>query len=161
MKNSLNIIFSLIVIAMISSCKKDYTYNVNDVNVTKPGNGKSNVKTTTEFISIAYSDLFSTTIPNDSLLNISQAYQSFGDRKLIEDRIIRHLLNRTDVQIPTNQQMRSDVPAFVNQAFQKLFNRTPDAFENYFVTNIIQLDATISPVVVYYALMTSNEYRYY
>ncbi len=161
MKASLKIIFALYALMIISSCKKDFTYNVDDVNVTQPGNGKSNVKTTTEFISIAYSDLFSTTIPNDSLLNISQAYQSFGDKKLIEDRIIRHMLNRNDVQIPTNSQMRADIPSFVNQVFQKLFNRTPDAFENYFITNIINADASITPIVVYYALMTSNEYRYY
>ncbi len=150
-----------ILLLIISSCKKEFTYEVKDVNVEQPGNGKSNVKSTTEFISIAYSDLFNTTIPNDSLLYINQAYQSFGDKKLIEDRIIRHFLNRSDVLIPTDQQMRSNIPAFVSQVMQKLFNRNPNAFENYFITNIIHSDASISPVAVYYAMMTSNEYRYY
>ena len=161
MKNLPKIIFIFISLLIISSCKKEYTYEVKDVNVEQPGNGKSDVKSTVEFISIAYSDLFNTTIPNDSLLYINQAYQSFGDKKLIEDRIIRHLLNRADVLIPTNQQMRSNIPAFVNTAMQKLFNRNPNAFENYFITNIIQSDASITPVAVYYAMMTSNEYRYY
>lgn len=161
MIKAIKIICGFIFLMMVSSCKKEYTYNVNDVKVEQPGKGKSNVKSTTEFISIAYSDLFTTTIPNDSLLAINQAYQSFGDKKLIEDRIIRHLLNRSDILIPTNQEMRANIPAFVTQAMQKLFNRNPDAFENYFITNIIQSDITITPVVVYYALMTSNEYRYY
>jgi hypothetical protein len=146
---------------LFSSCKKDYVYEVNDVKVTQPGGEKTNVKTTTEFISIVYSDLFNTNVPTDTLLFVQQAYDAFGDKKLIEDRIVRHFLNSPFVQVPTDATMRANVPAFVDETIQKFFNRKPDAFENYFISNIIQNSAAISPLMVYYACMTSDEYRYY
>ncbi len=144
-----------------SSCKKDYVYEVDDITVTQPGGTKNNVKTTTEFISIVYSDLFSTNIPTDTLLYVQQAYDAFGDKKLIEDRIVRHFLNSPAVQIPSDATMRANVPMFVDETIQKFFNRKPDSFENYFISNIISNSPAITPVSVYYACMTSNEYRYY
>ena len=155
-------LFALAALAVIiTSCKKEYIYEVNDVTVTQPGGEKGNVKTTTEFISILYSDLFNTNIPTDTLLYVQQAYDAFGDKKLIEDRIVRHFLNSTDAQIPSDATMRANVPLFVDGAFQKFFNRKPDAFENYFISNIIRNSSSITPVMVYYACMTSDEYRYY
>src|SRR5258706_10395954 len=76
------------------SCKKDknYVYEVKDVVVKQPGSDKSHVKTTTEFISIVYSDLFNATVPTDTLVVIQTAYDAFGDKKLIEDMIVRHFL---------------------------------------------------------------------
>lgn len=154
----------IIVIAfagMQSSCKKDYVYELDDVTVSQPGGSKDNVKTTIEFISIVYSDLFSTNIPTDTLLYVQLAYESFGDKKLIEDRIVRHFLNSSQVQVPSDATMRANVPLFVDETIQKFFNRKPDAFENYFISNIISNTSTITPLMVYYACMTSNEYRYY
>jgi hypothetical protein len=154
--------FILIASMYFSSCKKDvYVYNVNDVTVQQPGSDKSNVKTTIEFISIAYTDLFNTSVPSDTLLAIQQAYDAFGDKKLIEDRVIRAMLNSPGVQIPTNTEMRADISSFTQKSFQKFFNRNPNEFESYFINNIIASDTSITPTLVYYAAMTSNEYRYY
>lgn len=159
---AIKLFFALIVFSGIaSSCKKDYVYEVEDVSVTQPGGSKDNVKTTTEFISIVYSDLFNTDIPSDKLFYVQQSYDAFGDKKLIEDRIVRHFLNSPFVQIPTDATMRANVPLFVDETIQKFFNRKPDAFENYFISNIISNATTITPMMVYYACMTSNEYRYY
>ena len=155
--------FLLLFLIAVGSCKKEttYIYNVDDESVQQPGGDKGNVKSTTEFISIAYSDLFNTTIPNDTLLSVNAAYTAFGDKKLVEDRIIRHFLNSPVVQIPTDQQMRADIPQFVAGSYRKFLNRDPDEFEKYFISNIIQSNVNITQVVVYYAMMTSNEYRYY
>ena len=150
-----------LVAGIFGSCKKDYVYEVDDVTVSQPGGVKDNVKTTSEFISILYSDLFSTSIPSDTLLYVQQAYEAFGDKKMIEDRIVRHFLNSSAAQIPSDATMRANIPLFVDQTFEKFFNRAPDAFENYFISNIIRNNTGISPVVVYYACMTSDEYRYY
>ena len=158
----LRILLSVFIIAAVfSSCKKEYIYELKDETVTQPGGSKDNVKTTTEFISIVYSDLFNTNVPTDSLLFVQQAYDAFGDKKLIEDRIVRHFLNSPAVQIPSDASMRADIPGFVNQTIEKFFNRTPDAFENYFISDIIRQNSSITPMMVYYACMTSDEYRYY
>jgi len=162
-KNKLwqSIAMALAITACFSSCKKDYVYEVTDVKVTQPGGEKTNVKTTTEFISIVYSDLFNTNVPTDTLLYVQQAYDAFGDKKLIEDRIVRHFLNSPAVQIPSDATMRANIPLFVDETIEKFFNRKPDAFENYFISDIIGSNTAITAIMVYYACMTSNEYRYY
>lgn len=151
----------LLFAGIISGCKKDYVYELNDVTVTQPGGSKENVKTTTEFISIVYSDLFNANVPTDTLLYVKASYDAFGDKKLIEDRIVRHFLNSPHAQIPADATMRANIPLFVDETIQKFFNRKPDAFEKYFISDIIEKSTDITPMMVYYACMTSNEYRYY
>ena len=158
---SLSLIIILSFSLLTFSCKKEYVYEVDDVTVSQTNGEKENVKTTTEFISIVYSDLFSTNIPTNTLVNLQRAYEAFGDKKLIEDRIVRHFLDSSAVQIPTDATMRANIPLFVDETIVKFFNRNPDAFEKYFISNIIQTNSDISPAMVYYACLTSDEYRYY
>ena len=147
------------------SCKKDkqfdYIYDVNDVNVHQTGVSKPNVKSTIEFISIAYSDLFGTTISASDLTELSLCYLAFGDKKFIEDLIIRNFLNKTGVIIPTSTTMNADVPAFVQTTYRKFYNRDPNEFEKWQIVNYINSTPNITPELVYYSFMTSDEYRYY
>ncbi len=161
LKSSYIFIISLLI--FFSSCKKeqDYIYELNPVTVSQSGSGKDNVKSTIEFISIAYSDLFGTGISSAELIKLDLAYQSFGDRKLIEDMIIRNFLNKPGVQLPTDAQMRSDINAFILKSYLKFFNREAQAFEAWYIKDLIEKNAGINPAMVYYAMMTSNEYRYY
>jgi len=163
MKTINSIIALISILLFCSSCKKEtnYIYEVDDVTVSQVGGEKGSVKTTTEFISIVYSDLFSTNIPTGVLVNLQKAYEAFGDKKLIEDRIVRHFLDSTAVQVPSDAAMRANVPAFVDETIVKFFNKSPDAFEKYFISNIIQSNTDITPMMVYYACLTSDEYRYY
>lgn len=150
-------------ISMLIACSKEkvYTYEVNPVTVGEDGNTKQHVKTTLEFISIAYSDLFGTSITSAELQKLNIAYTSFGDKKLIEDMIIRNFLNTPGVKIPTVASMKSNADSFVIDTYKKLFNRTPDEFEKYFLTTMINTNTAITPEMIYYSMMTSNEYRYY
>ena len=161
MKNNRWFFALVLLTGIFNSCKKDYVYEVNDVEVSQPGGDKDNVKTTLEFVSIVYSDLFNSSIPTDTLLDVQQAYDAFGDKKLIEDRIVRHFLNSPYLQIPSDSVMRINIPLFVDETIEKFFNRKPDSFENYFISDIIEHNSGITPLMVYYACMTSNEYRYY
>ncbi|HEX2900638.1 MAG TPA: hypothetical protein VHS96_13030, partial [Bacteroidia bacterium] len=70
-------------------------------------------------------------------------------------------LNDPNVQIPTDAAMRSDVEAFVDASYRKFFVREPSAFERWFVSDLIRKDAGLTPDLVYYAFMTSVEYRFY
>ena len=154
-------VIALLVIAAGCTKEKTYIYDVNSVNVTQQTGAKGTAKSTTEFISIAYADLFGTTIANDELVKLFTAYSSFGDKKLIEDRIIRNFLDLPGTNIPATQAMRNDIPAFITNAYKKLFNRNPNEFEKYYLKNLIQSDTTITSEMMYYSFMTSNEYRYY
>jgi PBP1b-binding outer membrane lipoprotein LpoB len=160
------IIFCVFLSAVfITSCKKEenkkYIYDVNNVKVTQDGVAKPNVKSNTEFISIAYSDLFGSTIDQAKLTELSTAYEAFGDKKIIEDLIIRNFLNSQSVSIPTVATMNANVSLFVTNTYKKFYNRVPNEFELWQMTTLIQNDANTTPELVYYSFMTSNEYRYY
>jgi hypothetical protein len=156
-------IYILIIFISLLSCteEKKYQYEVNPVTVSKNNGEKNNRKSTTEFISIAYSDLFGTSIPQTRLINLSIAYSSFGDLKVIEERIIKNLLNDSNVVIPTSPSVGGDTMLFVSNTYKKFFNREPNEFEKHYWKELISTNSDVNPSTIYYAMMTSDEYRFY
>jgi hypothetical protein len=152
-----------LVLLSLTACKKEtfFTYEVEDVDVSQPGAVKPNVKSDLEFISIAHTELFGATISPSDLQDLALAYQSIGDKRLAIDMIILNFLNSPGLQIPSATSMRADVEAFVNDCFRKFYVRDPSAFEKWFVVNQIEENTDITPVLVWYAFMTSQEYRFY
>lgn len=163
--NGMKKYFYLMAVAMIllfGACKDEdgrTLFQVEDVPITQEGVEKPNIKTTIEFISIAYSDLFGETLDNDQLNDLSTSYTSFGDKKLIEDMIIKNFLNEPEVNIPLPSVMRSDVEGFVSETYRKFYNRDPNEFELWHMKQEIDEDLALTPEMIYYAVMTSNEYR--
>lgn len=157
------VIGALLVLAVVSGCQKEKNiiYDVNDVNVDRPEGNKDYVKSLAEFISIAYTDLFGQNITQAQLQTLAVPYAGFGDLKLIEDMIIKNFLKEPNVIVPTNTEMRANVDQFVMDSYQKFFNRNPNEFELWHMGNLINENPDITPELVYYAIMTSNEYRYY
>jgi hypothetical protein len=145
------------------SCKKEetYVYGVNDVDIKQPGGTKSNVKSTQEFISIAYSDLFGANITQAELQKLNLAYSAFGDKKMIEDMIILNYLKKPGLIIPAPEQMRSNIQKFVMDSYKKFLNREANEYEIWYMTSLITSDATLTPEIFYYSMLTSEEYRYY
>jgi hypothetical protein len=154
---------ALLSLAVFSGCQKDKNiiYEVNDVNVNTPDANKDYVKSLTEFISIAYTDLFGQNISQAQLQTLAVPYSGFGDLKLIEDMIIKNFLNDVNVIVPSNAAMRANVDQFLMDTYQKLLNRDPNEFELWHMKNVVDENVVITPELVYYAIMTSNEYRYY
>jgi len=146
-----------------TSCKRDteHVYEVNDVAVTQSGVNKQNLKSTKEFISIAHSDLFGSTINQSDLTDLSLVYDAFGDKKLIEDMIIRNFLNQPGVSFPSSAEMRADLPLFIEEAYEKFYNRAPNELEAWQLQNLLEKDPSITPELAYYSFMTSDEYRFY
>ena len=157
------IIFLLSVLTLVS-CKKEkkVSYALNDVNISQNLANKDHLKSTTEFISIAYSDIFGTVITADKLADLSTMYRAFGDKKLIEEMVIKNFLNESTIQIPQIDRIsETSIQNFVTDSYKKLFNRTPDEYELWFVTDMIQKDDDLTSELIYFSLMTANEYRYY
>jgi hypothetical protein len=153
------LLFSIV----LTSCKKEtfFVYEVDPVTAQKDKNGKGIPKSTVEFISIAYADVFGTTISQNDLGKLSLLYLAFGDKRLIEDLLVKNMLNSASVQIISNTSMRADIPAFVNSIYQRIYNREPNELEAFTLAKSISDDTSLSPVVIYYSMMTSDEYRYY
>jgi hypothetical protein len=147
----------------ISGCKKekDIIYEVNDVNVEQPNANKDYAKTLVEFISIAYADLFDSNISQAQLQTLAVPYAGFGDLKLIEDMIIKNFLKDPSAVVPSDSEMRANVDQFLLDTYQKFFNRYPNEFELWHLRSLVNDNSDITPELVYYSIMTSNEYRYY
>ena len=157
-------IIFLLSILIIVSCKKEkkVIYHVNDINITQNAAAKDHLKSTTEFISIAYSDIFGTVITTDKLADLSTMYRAFGDKKLIEEMVIKNFLNESTIQIPQiDRTSEITIQNFVSNSYKKLFNRTPDEYELWFVADMILKDDALTAELIYFSLMTANEYRYY
>ena len=120
------------------------------------------LKTDIEFVSIAYTDIYGSSISQSELEDIITSYQSFGDKSLVIELIIRKFIFTSQSNIPSiNRNNISDVENFVQQAYEKLYNRTPNAFEKWYLSDYIMSNSFINGETFYYSLMTSNEYRYY
>ncbi len=154
-------IFSVL---LLFSCQKEkkIAYQLNDVTIENNIANKDHLKSTIEFISIAYSDIFGTVISTNKLADLSTIYKAFGDKKLIEQMVIKNFLNEPSIQIPQiDRSSTSTINSFVQNAYTKLYNRTPDEYELWFISNMIEKDTDVTSELIYFSLMTANEYRYY
>ena len=76
--------------------------------------------------------------------------------------VIKNFLNEPSIQIPQiDRSSSSTINIFVQNMYTKLYNRTPDEYELWFVADMIQKDITLTSELIYFSLMTANEYRYY
>lgn len=156
------IILSCFVFFFSCHKEKNVIYELEDVIIEQNSSDKDHLKTTTEFISIAYSDIFGTVISTDKLSDLSTMYVAFGDKKLMEEIVIKNFLNEPSNLIPEiDRSSHQTIQEFVNSTYNKLFDRSPDEYELWHVTEFILNDNEINSELIYFSLMTSNEYRYY
>jgi hypothetical protein len=162
MKNMLRISFLFFVLLQIG-CNKEtrYIYEVEQQELYQSASEKKTLKTTTQFIAIAYNDLFGVNITNSELNKFDIALQAMGDKGIIQDMVIKSLINRSGVQTVTDAAMRADVPTFIELTYLRFFNRKPTEFEVWKMKDLIEKNMEITSRMVYYSLMTSDEYRYY
>ena len=136
-------------------------YEINDVVVTSNHNSKKNLKSDLQFISIMYSDLFRNTIPNKKLKSLTKGYNSFGDKNIIINKITHNFLLDPLSQIPSENEMRSNVKKFVEESYQNFYVRSPDQAELWYLQNMINSNLELTARDIYYSFLTSEEYKYY
>lgn len=159
-----HLLYILLIALTVTACKRDpsYIFEVEDVAVTQSAGDKNRLKTDIEFVSIAYADIFGSSISSNDLENIVTTYKSFGDKSLVIEMIIRKFINDGGGSIQAiNRSSNENIELFVSETYKKLYNREPDAYEKWYLSDLIANESDIDAEVVYYSLMTANEYRYY
>ncbi len=151
----------LLLIPIIWACEKPTIYEVDTLQVYSDGGEKINRKTSSEFISIAFADLFGSAPTAAELSNFNLVYEAFGDPEFIEDLIVRNLINDPRSDIPSQSEMKADPESFVQEAYLSLYNRPAQESEVYFLREYIESTPDLLPTTIYYGMMTSEEYRYY
>lgn len=136
-------------------------YEVGGEVIYQDNSEKTKEKTNTQYVSILYANLFQTSISSSNLTDLSEIRTAVGDKQAIDELIINSYVNNPSVNIPTNQEMRNDIEAFVEQTYVRFFLRLPDAYERHFLKNTIQDDTGLTPDLIYSAFATSNEYKFY
>lgn len=159
-----HLLYILLIALTFTACKRDpsYIFEVDDVAVTQSAGEKNRLKTDIEFVSIAYADIFGASISQNDLEEIVTTYKSFGDKSLVIEMIIRKFIDEGGSSIQAiNRSSNENIELFVSETYKKLYNREPDAYEKWYLSELISNESDIDAELVYYSLMTANEYRYY
>lgn len=148
---------------VFSSCKKeeDILYGVKGVEVFPQGADKGKVKSPEQFLSILYANLFQQALPSNQLVQLSRLVQSIGDKDVAYEIIISNFMNRPDVILPTNEEMREDIEAFIEDTYKRFFVRPPSEIEKVYFINYLENNQDVTPELVFFAFALSEEYRIY
>jgi hypothetical protein len=152
------------------SCKKEIEekvvydntiYQMENIPVYGSAAEKNKQKTPLQFISILYADLFNLRISNIELNDLVQVELSIGDKNVFKELIFKHYINSSGVTLPTATAMHADPSTFATNIYLRFFQRNPTGYEKYYLENLINTDASLSPEIIYTAFVLSEEYNFY
>lgn len=151
------------VLAFLASCKKkdDYEYQITPQNLYPTNAGKVKLKTDGQYVSILYANLFQTALSSNELFRITQCIESVGDKELVREVIISNFMNKSDVILPTNEEMRADIDAFLEATYERFYVRKMTEAERTWFRNYIESNPNVTPELVYFSFALSNEYLFY
>jgi hypothetical protein len=118
-------------------------------------------KTALQYLSIMYADFFNQAIPSNELNRLDELSLAFGDKGLINEMYLRRYLVQPGVQLPAEEEMRSDVPNFINETYIRFYLRNPTAYEFRFLKDQIENDEGLTPSLIFTSFALSNEYYFY
>lgn len=160
----------LLCLAGLSGCKEtivqetvhdNVIYEVDTVPIYTNNLEKDKLKTSIQFISILYADLFNQSITSTTLTRLDELILSIGDKGLASEMIISDFLLEAGVDIPTDAEMRADIDAFVQDTYVRFYARQPTEYEAYYLSSMISKDPGMTTELVYLSFMLSDEYLYY
>ena len=154
-------ILSILVLIGFSSCEKDKEYQVNEETILPPNANKTKLKSDQQYIAILYANLFQTALSSDNLFEASECIQSIGDKTLAHEVLISNYMNKPDVILPTNEEMRANLDVFITETYNRFLVRNPTEAERQYFKNYINTHPNVRPELVYFSFALSNEYQYY
>ena len=156
------ILFLLLCFSLLfSSCRKDDVYELNEINATSYNANKNKLKSTNQFISIVYANLFQEALSANELVEISRCIQSIGDKQVAHEIILSNFMNKGGVIIPSDSLMRDDLDLFIEETYKRFFVRDITEAEREFFLSFFESHPNVSAEMVYMAFSLSNEYQYY
>ena len=158
--NIRNIVLLLIPL-IIFSCKKEDIYDVNQINATSYNANKNKLKTTHQYISIVYANLFQQALSANELVEISRCIESIGDKQVAHEIVLSNFMNKEGVIIPSDSVMREDLDSFIEETYKRFYVRDITEAEREFFINFFENNQNVSAEMVYMAFALSNEYQYY
>lgn len=165
-KSLKNISFILLLAVSIANtgCKKKdeaTLYQVNEEELLPSNVNKKRMKTNEQYVSILYANLFQKALSANKVYDISQCFESIGDKVVAREVLISNFMNKPDVLIPTVAQMNADLDKFVTDTYKRFYIRLPTEAEKEYIKKSITADPNLTPELVYMSFALSDEYMYY
>lgn len=158
-------IVCLLSVCFLASCKQEkeyqYVFEVNEENLYQSNVDKTKQKTPEQYISILYSNLFSTTVPQQDLSQLAEVRASIGDKQMADEMILNDFVNSGSSTTPTDQEMRANIEQFIEDTYLRFFLRKPSPYEILELKQEIEGDTELTPEMIYQAFALSNEYKFY
>ena len=153
--------YILSIILIMSSCKKEDVYELNEVQASSYNANKDKLKSSNQFISILYANLFQEALSANELFEISKCIQSIGDKEVAHEIVFSNFMNKNGVIIPSDSIMREDLDLFIEETYKRFFVRDISEAERKFFISFFESHPYVSAEMVYMAFAMSNEYQYY
>ncbi|MCB0644980.1 MAG: hypothetical protein KDC44_25215 [Phaeodactylibacter sp.] len=164
------ILFGLLVV--LPACKKETTiiqetvydneiFEVTGQAIYQTNADKTKQKTTEQYISILFTNLYQVSIGQNVLADLAELRLATGDKQLADELILNNFINSGTAVIPTNAEMRADIETFVRETFIRFFLREPNAYELFELKTAIEEDPGLTPELIYQGFALSNEYKFY
>lgn len=155
-------LFAIVLIGLLAGCRKDiYVYEIDDVTILPVNSQKIKPKTTTQYISILYTNFFQKAISPNAMLEAQKAIESIGDKQVAFDILVSKYMNDPRVILPSTTEMREDPEAFVRATYRRFLVREPTEAELNWMINYITSRPDVTPEHFYFAFATSNEHFHY
>ncbi|MEO0468737.1 MAG: hypothetical protein AAF206_03880 [Bacteroidota bacterium] len=156
--------FSLVCcLTLLAACQPQdsYFYEVNPLGITDATGEKTKEKSLDQFISILHANMFQKAISASELVEVRNVMESIGDKEVAFELLVSNFMNRSDVIIPTDEEMREDIDTFLIDTYKRFFVRIPTEAEKAYLRNFIETNPDITAELVYYSFAMSEEYRFY
>jgi hypothetical protein len=153
----------LAISSVLASCRKEQNvmFELEPVTLYSSAAEKDREKSIAQFISILYTNLFQQALSSNQVFELTQCIESIGDKELAREVIISNFFNAPGVQMPSADEMLSDLNAFIDDTYKRFLIRMPNEAERTWMRNFIQNNPFMTPELVYFAFALSNEYLYY
>lgn len=147
---------------LAGACKEQATsYGIEEVLVQPVDLSGKKEKTPEQYIAILYANLYQRAMSPNQLVKATETITSIGDKQVAYETVISKFMNDPEIKLPSNEAMRSDPEAFIEEAYKRFFVRVPTQAEKTWMINYINSHPEVTPEHVYYAFAISNEYYYY
>ena len=145
-----------------ASCKKEEPiYDVNQIQSTSYNANKNKLKSTAQYISILYANLFQKALSANELVEITRCIESIGDKEVAHEIVLSNFMNKSGVTLPSDSLMRADLDMFLEETYKRFFVRDITEAEREFFLQFFESHPDVSAEMVYSAFSLSNEYQFY
>ena len=154
-------IFNILIINIYCTKEIHVQYQVNSAYIYESKAQKFKNKNEAEYISILYTGLYQKAIDPMELFQAQSVLYSIGDQNVAKEMLLSGYFNNPKIIIPSNAEMRKDIPVFITETYKRFYLRYPSEAEKVYFTNYIKNNPEVTVELIYTSFSTSDEYSFY